>query len=109
MKTAPTKTVWMHIGDGEISEALTVKDERIERVQRVTYLGSVLDANGDPSSAVRSNNQRAKQQIIRIRRLLKIFEVRKRRKAACTDTFVKPTLLCGLATTVLRVTDDQKL
>ena len=79
------------------------------RVQRVTYLGSVLDANGDPSGAVRSKAQRAKQQIIRIRPLLKSYEVRKRRKAACIDAFVKPTLLYGLVTIVLRVTDDRKL
>ena len=109
MKIAPTKTVWMHIGGDEVPEALTVKGERIVRVQRVTYLGSVLDANGDPSGAVRSNAQRAKQQIIRIRPLLKSSEVRKRRKAACIEVFVKPTLLYGLATIVLRVTDDRKL
>ena len=48
MKIAPTKTVWMHIGGGEVPEELTVGGERIVRVQRVTYLGSVLDANGDP-------------------------------------------------------------
>ena len=47
MKIAPTKTVWMHIGGGEVPEALTVESERIVRVQGVTYLGSVLDANGE--------------------------------------------------------------
>ena len=77
MKIAPTKAVWMHIGGDEVHEALTVEGEHTERVQRVTYLGSVLDANGDPSDAVRSNAQRAKQQIIRIRSLLKRSEVRK--------------------------------
>ena len=50
----------------------------------------------DPSSAVRLNAQRAKQQIIRIRPpLLKSSEVRKRRKAACNEAFVKPILLYG--------------
>ena len=97
MKIAPPKTVWMHIGGGEVPEALTVEGERIVRVQRVTYLGSVLDANGDPSSAVPSNAQLAKQQIIRIKPLLKSSEVRKRRKAICIEAFVKPTLLYGLA------------
>ena len=37
----------MHIGVGAVPEALTVEGERIVRVQRVTYLGSVLDANGE--------------------------------------------------------------
>ena len=59
MKIAPTKTVWVHIRGGRVPEALTVDGESIVRVQRVTYLGSVLDANGDPSGAVRSNAQRA--------------------------------------------------
>ena len=67
MKIAPTKTAWMHIGGGEVPKALTVEGKRVARPQRVTYLGSVLDANGDPSSVVRANAQRAKQQIIRIR------------------------------------------
>ena len=79
-------TAWMHIGGGEVPEA-----------------------NGDPSRAVRSNVQRAKQQIIRIGPLLKISEVRKRRKAECIEAFVMPALLYGLATIVLRVTDDRKL
>ena len=57
----------MHIGGDEIPKALTVEGERIARVQRVTYLGSVLDANGDPLSEVRTNAQCAKQQIIKIR------------------------------------------
>ena len=109
MKIALTKTVWMHFGGGEVPETLTVEGERIVWVQSVTYLGSVLDANGDISSAVRSNAQRVKQQIIRIRPLLKSSEVRKRRKAACIEAFVKPTLLYGFATIVLRVTDDRKL
>ena len=95
MEIAPTKTVWMHIGGGEVPEALTVEGERIVRVQRVTYLGPVLNANGDPSSSVRSNAQCAKQQIIRIRPLLKRSEVRKRRKANCIEAFVKPTLQYG--------------
>ena len=43
----------------------------------------------DPSSVVRANA------------LLKSFEVRKRRKAACIETFVKPTLLYGLSTIVV--------
>ena len=42
----------------------------ITLVKRVTYLGSVRHANGDPSSAVCPSAQRAKQQIIRIRPLL---------------------------------------
>ena len=109
IKIAPTKTVWIHYGGGEVPEALTVEGERIVRVQRVTYLGSVLDANRNPSSAVRSNAQRVKQQIIRIRPVLKSSEVRKRRKAACIEAFVKPTLLYGLATIVLLATDDRKL
>ena len=55
MNIAPTKTVWMHIGGDEVPEALTVEGERIVRVQRVTYLGSVLEANGDASGVIYSN------------------------------------------------------
>ena len=69
----------------------------------------MLDAIWDPSSAVRANAQRAKRQIIRVRTLLKSSEVHKQCKAACVETFVKPTLLYGLSTTVLRVTDYRKL
>ena len=50
MKIAPTKTVWMHIGGDEVPEALTAEGERIVRVQRVTYLGSVLDPNENPQA-----------------------------------------------------------
>ena len=60
----------------------------------------------DSSSAVCANAQPAKQQIIRIRPLLKCPKARKRRKAACIEAFVKLTLLYGLATIVLHVTDD---
>ena len=49
MKIAPTKTVWMHVGVDETLETLTVEGERIARVQRVTYLDSVLNANEDLS------------------------------------------------------------
>ena len=97
----------MHVGGGEVPEKLIVEGERIARVQRVTHLGPVLNANGDPSSAVHANAQRGKQQIIRIRPLLKSSEICKRRKAACIQTIVKPTLLYGLATIVLRDTDDR--
>ena len=51
----------MHIGGDEVPDTLIVEGECIVRVQGVTYLGSVLDANGDPSGAVRSNAQPAKQ------------------------------------------------
>ena len=54
-----------------------------------------------PLIAVRANAQRAEEQIIRIRPLLKSSEVRKRRKAACIETFVKLTLIYGLATIVM--------
>ena len=69
----------------------------IALLQRATYTCSVLRANGEPSSAMHSNAQRSKQQIIRIRLLLKCTEVR------------KPTLLYGLVTIVLRFDDCQKL
>ena len=59
-KIAPTKAVWIHVGGGEVPGTLTV-GECIARVQRVTYLGSVLDENGDPSSDARANAQRVKQ------------------------------------------------
>ena len=36
MTSGPTKNVWMHVGGGEVLETLTVEDERIARVQRVT-------------------------------------------------------------------------
>ena len=49
----------MHFGGGEVLETLTVEGERIVWVQRVTYLDSVLDVNGDPSSAVRGNAKSA--------------------------------------------------
>ena len=51
-KIVPTKADWMHIEGGEVLETLT-KGELIVRQQRVTYLGSLLDVNGDPPSAVR--------------------------------------------------------
>ena len=110
MKIAPAKTVWMHVGGGgDVPDQLTFEDEQVKRVQRVTYLGSVLDGDGDATSAVNANCQRAKYQILRIRPLLRSSAVRKRRKAACIETFVKPSLLYGLATIVLRVVDDRKL
>ena len=60
----------MHVGGGgEVLETPTIEGERIARV---TYLGSLPDANGDHSSAVHANAQGAKQQIIRIRPLLKV-------------------------------------
>ena len=99
----------MHVGGGEVPEALTVEGKQLAREQRVTYLGSVQDAIWDPSSAVRANAQRAKRQIIRVGTLLKSSEVHKQCKAACIEAFVKPTLLYGLETIVLRVTDDRKL
>ena len=46
-KIVPTKIVWILIGGGEVSETLTVEGERIARVQLVTYLGSVLNADGN--------------------------------------------------------------
>ena len=39
----------------EVLETPTVERDHITRIQQVTYLGPVLDANGDPSSAVRVN------------------------------------------------------
>ena len=55
MNIALIKTVWMHNGGGEAPEALTVEGERIVWVQRVTYLGTVLGANGGPSSTICAN------------------------------------------------------
>ena len=79
----------MQFGDGEVPETLIAEGERIARVQCVTCRGSVLDTNRDRSSAVRANAQHAKQQVVRIRTLLKSSEDRKRRKAACIEAFVK--------------------
>ena len=60
------KTNWVHVMGTEVLETPTVERDHITRIQQVTYLGPVLDANGDPSSAVRANAQRAKQPIIGI-------------------------------------------
>ena len=34
------------------TEQLTFEDEQVKRVQRVTYLGSMLDGDGDATSAI---------------------------------------------------------
>ena len=108
LKIAPAKTVWMHVGGGDLTEQLTFENEQVKRVQRVTYPGSVLDEDEDATSAINANCQLAKYQILCIRPLLGSSVVRKRRKAACIETFVKPSLLYGLATIVLRVVSDRK-
>ena len=46
MRIAPAKIVWMQVKGGKAPETLTAECERIARVQHVTYLGSVLGANG---------------------------------------------------------------
>ena len=111
MAIAPAKTVWMHVGgsDGTVPETLSIEGASIARQRRVTYLGSVLDADGDPSGAVSANALRAKRQVVRIRPLLRSPAIGAKRKAACIETFVKPSLLYGLATIVLRVNDERKL
>ena len=109
MKIAPAKTVWKHVGDGDVPDQLTFEDEQVEWVQRVTYLGSVLDGDGDATSAINANCQQSKHQILRIRPLLRSLAVPKRRKTPCIETFVKPSLLYGLTTIILRVVDDRKL
>ena len=53
MNIALTKSGRIHVGGNEVPETLTVEGERIVRPQRVPYLDSMLDANGDSSSAVR--------------------------------------------------------
>ena len=55
---------WMHVGGGDVPEKLTFEDELVKRIQRITYLGSVLDGDGDATSAINANFQRAKYQIL---------------------------------------------
>ena len=101
----------MHVGGGDVPDQLTLEDEQVKRVKRVIYLGSVLDRDddGDATSAINVNCQQVKCQIVRIRPLVRSSAVRKRRKAVCIETFVKPSILHGFATIVLRVVDDRKL
>ena len=61
MAIAPAKTVWMHVGgsDGDAPETLIVEGGSIARQRQVTCLGSVLNADGDPSGAASANALRA--------------------------------------------------
>ena len=58
----------MHVEGGEAPETQTVEGERIAREKGIIY----LNADGNPPSAVHANAQRVKQQIIKIRPLLKV-------------------------------------
>ena len=48
-------TLLQHVGASGAPEKLTLEDSYIKRVYRVTYLGSVLDNDGDPSNVVSAN------------------------------------------------------
>ena len=94
-KIALARTVWLHIEGGEVPEELTVEGGLIARIQ-VTYLGSMLNANGDPSTIVCANAQPPKQQIIRIRPLQKVPRFISHLKPIASRYFSSPHYYMGL-------------
>ncbi|MGL5754370.1 MAG: reverse transcriptase domain-containing protein [Paraclostridium sp.] len=110
MQMSYDKTKWMIISEEDTSDKLiTVEGHQIEKVKCFSYLGSPVSSDGDPTEAVRLNIRRARQCLVRLRPSLRSDRIHNTTKAKVIETFIKPVLLYGLSTIVLRATDNDKM
>ena len=97
-----TKTKWMAITPSQTDDAqLIIDGQEIEKVHRFKYLGSIIEDDGSPKSAVSSNIKRARYALIRIRCALRSNRLTMDMKSHLIECYVKPVLYYGLETIVL--------
>ena len=75
--------------------------DRRYKVHRFEYLGSIIEDDGSPKSAVSSNIKRARYALIRIRCALRSNRLTMDMKSHLIECYVKPVLYYGLETIVL--------
>ena len=102
MEMSFAKTKWMAITPTTTSDAqLIIDGQEIEKVNRFKYLGSIIEDDGNPRSAVKDNIRRARYALIRIRCALRSNKLTMKMKTHLIECYVKPVLYYGLETIVL--------
>ena len=109
MEIAYDKTVWMTVGGDTERETIEIGDQVIRRVREFTYLGSPINDRGTAESAIKHNVTKARRQLVRLRPALRSNMLTLSMKAKLLETFIKPVLLYGLSTIVLRVVDNNPI
>ena len=99
------KTKWMAITQTPHNDArLNIDGHEIERLSRFNYLGSIIEDDSNPKSAVRENVKRARFALIRIRCALRSNKLRMKMKSHLIEFYVKPVLYYGLETIITNST-----
>ena len=108
MEISLTKTEVMMVNSDGPSDII-LNGVKIKEVRSFNYLGSALNDEGEISEAVSNNCSKARTAIVKMRPALTSGSLRIRTKVKLVETFIKPTLLYGLETAVIRKVDFGKL
>ena len=108
MEISLTKTEVMTVNGDDPSDII-LNGVKIKEVRSFNYLGSALNDQGEISEAVSNNCRKARTAIVKMRPALTSGSLRLRTKVKLVETFIKPTLLYGLETAVIRKVDFGKL
>ena len=104
-----SKTKYMCVNmDGE-EAPLKVNGQKIDKVDRFVYLGSVIRPDCTIDDAVSANCLKARVQLKHIRAALRCSSLNWISKSGLLNTFISPVLLYGLETVVLRQKDITRL
>ena len=102
MEMSFTGTKWMAITQTPHNDVrLNIDGYEIEHMSRFGYLGSIIEDDGSPKSAVRKNVKRARFALIRIRCASRSNKLRIKMKPHLIQCDVKPVLYYGLKIIVL--------
>ena len=108
MEISLTKTEVMMVNSDGPSDII-LNGVKLKEVRSFNYLGSAQKDEGEISEAVSNNCRKARTAIVKMRPALTSGSLRIRAKVKLVETFIKPTLLYGLETVVIRKVDFGKL
>ena len=103
-----TKTIIMNPNDNTIVP-INVLSEQVEQVNHFECLGSIIASDGSADKAISARISKTRIAMLRLRPALVSKMLTLRNQGLLVETFLKPVMLYGLETLVIRCTDLGRL
>ena len=103
-----TKSIVINTKDNT-NVPINVLSEQVEQVNHFEYLGSIIASDGSADKAISARISKTRIAMLRLRPALVSKKLTLRNKGLLIETFLKPVLLYGLETLVIRCTDLGRL
>ena len=109
MKLNPKKCKTLRSQQTKNKELITLYDQKIEDVDKFTYLGAVMDKEGGGSCDIKNRIQKARGTFHRLRNIWYARGIGRKTKIHLYKSLVRPVLLYGCETWKLTNIEEKKL